>query len=196
MGKRVQTFLYCAYTHSTQKHNEQNSVKTTEWSTWFFHQLHKSKSFADEAPKWVRATITNILCIFIKSSVQRSTNNTIRNEMCTYSSYAQTKWIRWIRFFLFSFNIVRIVWLFLALGILIVARSKHKTQAFVRIDAQTDRSVWYLWRINVQNLKRLWSNLHNWIECWWLWGTAAENKAFYKYIRDPTSNVLMNLWAE
>lgn len=77
------------YIHSAQKRNEQCNVKTTDLKHVVYkvcvcvcrciHQVHKSKSFADEAPKWVRATITDILCIFINLRVQLHTNNTILN---------------------------------------------------------------------------------------------------------------------
>lgn len=130
------------------------------------HQLHKSKWFCDEAPKWVRATITDILCIFINSNDRRSTNNTILNAL----------WKWWIFFFFWDVC----VHFFSLLAVLSPCRSEKLGAFYVNINGQVLGSSSFFFRLcrnNAQNSHFLWSNLHNWIECWWLWGITVEKKA-------------------
>lgn len=48
-----------------------------------------------------------------------------------------------------------------------------------KVNIQTDRSFGFCTAIMFKNSNFLWSSLHNWIECWWLWGTMWRQAFLY-----------------
>lgn len=63
-----------------------------------------------------------------------------------------------------------------------------------KVNIQTDRSFGFRTALMFKNSNFLWPSLHNWIECWWLWGTAIWRQQAFLYINSLPASIFPTIF--